>query len=76
MINIYILYDLDIHMDYYYFNIFIAMIHAQFKNIKKKENKKIRYLDHLLEILMLEKNLPRFCQKKTIVVIRHSNHHS
>lgn len=39
MINIYILYDLDIHMDYYYFNIFIAMIHAQFKNIKKKKTK-------------------------------------
>lgn len=40
MINIYILYDLDIHMDYYYFNIFITMIHAQFKNIKKKKTKK------------------------------------
>lgn len=39
MIYIYILYDLDIHMDYYYFNIFI-MIHAQFKNIKKKKTKK------------------------------------
>lgn len=40
MINIYILYGLDIHMDYYYFNIFIAMIHVQFKNIKKKKTKK------------------------------------
>lgn len=31
---------MDIHMNYCYFNIFIAMIHARFKNIKKKRKQK------------------------------------
>lgn len=60
------------NIDYYYFNIYFY--HHNLYTIKKYK-KKIRYLDHLLEIL-IEKNLPRFCQKKTIVVTRHSNHRS
>lgn len=58
----------------YYFNIFYHNL-CTIRKYKKKKTKNYFHLTdfHLLEIL-IEKNLPRFCQKKTIVITRHSNH--